>query len=285
MALVYGANIRDGAGVRLTRTGEPDIVGTPVTVDASGRVIATTFDLTGRSPGIWNVTVANPDGTPATREGAFTVEPGGAPRLWSGVVGPTRIALNRPSRFYLFFGNWGNVDAFAVPVGLTLPRDFRPSLGFPIAPPPEQPGQVQTDWSATPITVDVGPSSDYVSIPLLLSVVPAGFSGVLEFTLTATRLGPFGITSGIGSPYFRPGLDPTVVAAALEGAAAYAARTLGTQAFPRGGATERYAIGQLESVVALGVTSLLDTQGRRSQVYSLPQLIIDLAQFGATQAE
>jgi CSLREA domain-containing protein len=284
MALVYGANIRDGAGVRLTRAGQPDIVGDPVAVAAEG-VIATTFDLTGQAPGAWDVTVVNPDGTSATLSGAFTVEAGGGPRLWSDVVGPTRIARNRQARYFVLFGNRGNVDAFAVPVGLTLPRDFRPSLRFPIAPPPAQAGQVPTDWSATPITVDTGPSSDYVSVPLLLPVVPAGFSGVLEFTLTATRTGPFQITSGIGAPYFQPGLNSRVTAASLRAAAAYAARTMGITAFPLNGATEQYAVGQLESVVALGVTSLVDTQGRRSQVYSLPQLIIDLARFGAVQAE
>lgn len=77
--LFTGTGFQPGAGIRLTRTGQPDIVGSGVTV-ISPTQISATFDLrdvyvgsgaTGSST--WNVVVTNSDGQSATRTNWFTV--------------------------------------------------------------------------------------------------------------------------------------------------------------------------------------------------------------------
>jgi hypothetical protein len=75
---VRGSNFQRGASVKLTRTGQPDISATTVSV-LSGSRITCDFDLTGATTGAWNVVVTNPDTRSAKLPNAFTViRPSGA---------------------------------------------------------------------------------------------------------------------------------------------------------------------------------------------------------------
>ncbi len=67
-----GTNFRAGAAVRLTQTGQSDIVATAVTVTPTA--LTCTFDLTGKASGLWDVVVTNSDGQSATLPAAFKVE-------------------------------------------------------------------------------------------------------------------------------------------------------------------------------------------------------------------
>jgi PKD repeat protein len=87
-----GTNFLPGASVSLSRTGSPDIEADPVTVETS-RKISCTVDITGAEPGLWNITVMNPDGQVATLVKAFTIA-NPPPSLTgitpgSGVIGTT----------------------------------------------------------------------------------------------------------------------------------------------------------------------------------------------------
>ncbi|MDV4343621.1 tandem-95 repeat protein [Methanoculleus sp. YWC-01] len=70
-----GTGFVDGATVKLTRTGEPDIVATNVSV-VSPTQITCTLDLTGAAVGPWNVMVTNPSNQSATLTDRFTVNAG-----------------------------------------------------------------------------------------------------------------------------------------------------------------------------------------------------------------
>ena len=70
-----GTGFIDGATVKLTQAGEPEIVATDVSVVSSTQ-IACTLDLTGAATGSWNVVVANPGGQPVTLADGFTVTAG-----------------------------------------------------------------------------------------------------------------------------------------------------------------------------------------------------------------
>jgi PKD repeat protein len=72
IADLAGTGFLNGATVRLTRMGYPDIVATGVSVVSPSR-IACTFDLAGRAAGPWTVVVTNPDGQSATLPQGFTV--------------------------------------------------------------------------------------------------------------------------------------------------------------------------------------------------------------------
>jgi peptidoglycan-associated lipoprotein len=70
---ITGKGFDPKAIVRLTRAGQPDIVGTNVKVN-SPTEIAAAFDLKGKQLGKWNVVVENPNKKIATLVDGFTIE-------------------------------------------------------------------------------------------------------------------------------------------------------------------------------------------------------------------
>jgi hypothetical protein len=67
-----GTDFAEGATVKLTRSGRPDIIAASVVV-ASSAQITCTFHLTGATAGQWNVVVTNPDAQSGTLTNGFTV--------------------------------------------------------------------------------------------------------------------------------------------------------------------------------------------------------------------
>lgn len=72
---LIGADFEEGATVRLVKFGELDIEALHLIVESPER-ISCDFDLTGASPGIWSVTVTNPDEESDTLTDAFTITSG-----------------------------------------------------------------------------------------------------------------------------------------------------------------------------------------------------------------
>lgn len=287
VALIYGTGFLNGATVKLTRNGEPDITGSSVTVAGNGSVLTTSFALTGAMPGLWNVTVMNPDGSSVSRNGALMIEQGGASQVWADIVGPPNIRVGYPARFKIFFGNRGTVDAFATPLVLAISTNVGFTLHFPISPPPSSTGQSPSDWDSAAFTVDSKERPDLAIIPLLLPIVPAGFTGTLEFSLLAPpeRHGQsFQVLFDIGSPYLKPALDPQAKAELLTGARTYAEDTLGVTLPPEViPDLEDYLAAQLQTEVTHGRQALLTSGGTTNEVYSQAHLLIDVARFGAAQ--
>src|SRR5439155_11194254 len=122
-ALVSGNGFVEGSSVRLTRTGQPDIVGSPAQVDEGGSAFAATFDLRGTAAGPWDVVVVRPDSSSRTLVGAFTVQAGGGPDLWVDLPGRA-LRRHGPSLLTIFYGNRGNVDALAVPLQVSFPGQY-----------------------------------------------------------------------------------------------------------------------------------------------------------------
>lgn len=67
-----GSYFQPGATVKLTKTSQPDIPGTPASV-VNSSTITCTFDLTGVVTGTWNVVVTNPDDKSGTLTEGFTI--------------------------------------------------------------------------------------------------------------------------------------------------------------------------------------------------------------------
>lgn len=181
---ISGSGFAQGASVKQVRTGQPDLVGDSVTVGVEGTTIETTFNLTGKSLGLWSLVVTNPDNTTFTLPESFTIEQGRAPKVWVDVVGLNLIRPGRTQSFHVFYGNTGNVDAVGVPLWIAgIPPDATVSPGFEVLPPVPV-DDPTVDFNSVPTTINVG---NEIVMPLLVSVVPAGFTGVIEFKLTITR--------------------------------------------------------------------------------------------------
>lgn len=266
-AVIHGHRFAPGITVKLTRPGSPDIPGTPTSVSADGTVIATAFDLAGRTPGDYALTLTNPDGSSATRSGAFRVDAGGAPDVWAEMIGPVALRRGRWTRFFFVYGNRGNADALGVPIQIAAAPGVDLKLNFSVAPPPANPHQVITDWSTFRTSVDGRPVTDYTIHSFILPLVPAGFTGALEFRVNlpvgGTDVQPLLVPFN-GQPFATadgpdadsdPDIDPEYVRAHVDAAIAYARDVLGTTPPSDVAFLTQYITDQLERMVKHGIES------------------------------
>lgn len=214
---INGSGVVQGATVKLVNGAESDILGNPVIVGADGTTIDTTFDLTGKTRGAWDVVVTNPDGKSFILSNAFTIEEGRAARVWVDIVGLNLIRPGRAQSFHVFYGNTGNVDAVGVPLWIAgIPPDATLDLDFEVLPPVAI-DDPTVDFSMVPTSINVGSE---VVVPLLVSVVPTGSTGVLEFKVTITNGQPIRLRAWTNPPLFRsPPSDDVVDCIAIVGEA------------------------------------------------------------------
>jgi len=272
-ALVHGRGFVDGVTVKLTKPGAPDIVGSPVNASDDGAVLATAFDLSGRMPGDYAVEVTHPDGTTSIRSNAFRVDDGGKADVWSEIVGPVALRPGRWTRFFFVYGNRGNADALGVPIQIGAAPGVTLDLRFSVGPPPANPQQVFTDWATIRTSVDARPVTDYTLHSFILPLVPAGFTGTLEFLIKlapATEFPSPLLVPFMGAPYgspdgpdadAEPDVDPEVVAAHVDGAQRYLRDVLGVTPPLDDGRLSDHVRKQLGRIVRLGMEAWIRNPG------------------------
>ncbi len=283
-ALVFGFPPSAQVTVKLTRAGQADIEADPAVLGGAG-ILSARFDLTGAAPGAWDVVVAGASGAPVVLAGGFTVEAAGAPDLWVDVIGPPFIRLGRPARYTVFFGNRGNVDAVGVPLMLSTPAGFGYRIFAAIAPPPVLPGQARDDWSDVPLTVRTEAGSTSTDVPLLLPILPSGYTGSFQIELTSpVASGSYALLVGIGLPIFTPDLDPAVVATAVAAVQAYLAEDGDVVVIPPATVPvlATYARDQIEAVADQGRAQFMASLGAGLPMHSIARLHLDLVFYGAS---
>jgi len=114
---INGTGFAQGAIVKLIKVGQGDIAGNPVKVGDDGTTIDTTFELTGKTRGTWNVVVTNPDNSTQFLQGGFTIELGQEPHTFVELLGLNLIRPSREQTYWLVLRNEGNTD-IEEPVGL-----------------------------------------------------------------------------------------------------------------------------------------------------------------------
>jgi hypothetical protein len=288
MALLSGGGFAPGTTVALRRAGHADIAGRPVATESAGAALTTSFDLSGAATGSWDVVVTNPDLESATLPGGFTVETPRAADLFAIVVARSGARPGLPARFEVLYGNRGNTDALGVPLTLGLPASFARRFSMAVDAPPAQPGQPFDDYRDVPIEVTADVASEQADIPLLIPIVPAGFTGLLAFTLTppgGTAGTEFRVEAFMGTPWFANGaVRPEVVAQAAARARQFAADRLGLTAGPElDPALIGYETAALELAVTTSRDELVGNVGQSRRVFSVAYLAIDLAGFAAAQ--
>ena len=278
LVLIYGSGFSANSIPKLI-CGSTQVVGNGVTLDNAGSVLSTSFDLTGAASGICDVLVSNPNGTSATRSAGFTIENANAPQLWAQIIGRGAIRAGLTTTYRVFYGNRGNTDALAVPLGLFLTSNVASNLQIlDVSGPPVQPGDLATNWTGVPIKVHSVIAGDSF-VPLLLPVVPAGFTGILEFTVNApgTVHGQtFSLDANIGAPVLSQGnvVDPAFLQDLTNGAHQYALTVLKTT-IPSTADTQlkTYYTNGIQLIVAKGRTALANDLLQASLVYGVAPLM------------
>ena len=141
----YGLSDTDVSGVKLVKTGESDIVGFTVFFDniggssgsTSGVVIAprteisTTFDLTGKSVGLWDVVVELRNGTSIIRPNGFTIEWGQTGRTFVTVLGRSNVRVLSQQNYVIDYENMGNTNGYDFILTVTIPANTQYKISNP----------------------------------------------------------------------------------------------------------------------------------------------------------
>lgn len=283
-ALVSGNGFVEGSVVKLTRAGATSVVGAPTRLDEGGSALYTTFDLRGKPAGAWNVVVVRPDATSVTLANGFTVQPNGSPDLWVDVAPFALPRFGGVARITIVYGNRGSVDALAVPLQISASRRYGFTTVFDIAPPPAQPDQRLVSYDQVPFVLEPS-TGGYTTVPLLLPIVPAGFTGMLQVLLEVpvpSPTAPSTLFVNLDTPYVVATPTDVAVNGLVAGATAYAPRgfhiTIPATLAP---ALRQYVRNQLQLLVEQGRSAFLTSLGTAPQIYSATQLLVDTAVVGA----
>lgn len=204
---INGAGFSQDSTVTLTKDGVADITGESVAVDEDGTGINTTFDLSGKAYGLWNVVVTNNDGTFTFLTDGFTIEEGRSADVWADIVGLNIIRSNRQQTYTVFYGNRGNVDAIWVPLWIGgIPTDSTWKLETEIALPLIA-GLEDIDWADVPIQIN---TPNEIIIPLFVSRIPPGTTRALTFSI-ATSAQTMALRTWVNPPFFHSPLSPETV--------------------------------------------------------------------------
>src|ERR1041385_7845356 len=230
-AILTGDSFTTGIQVKL-QCGGNEIPGISPTVDSTSSVITTSFDLTGAPLGPCDAVVTQTDGTSAVGSGILQVETPSAPQLWAQLIARDAIRVGKRTRIQVLYGNRGNTDALDVALGISMTTNLGSGANFNVGAPPPQPGDLPTDWSKVTLAA-VSKRAGRTFVPLLLPVVPTGFTGVLEFTIdppVSVHGQQYSIEASIGPATVGPDLtpDPVMLADLVAGTKSYAQRFLGT---------------------------------------------------------
>ncbi|MBI5149585.1 MAG: hypothetical protein HZA28_02275, partial [Candidatus Omnitrophica bacterium] len=116
--IISGSVFVDGSTVKFARSGQADIVGDSLNLSDNGTKLTATFNLTGQTRGDWDLAVTHPDGSTISLPNGFTIEEGRAPELWVDIIGQAQIRPGREQKYWIAYGNSGNVDVVSAYVFL-----------------------------------------------------------------------------------------------------------------------------------------------------------------------
>ncbi len=190
---VTGAGFQTGASCQLKLNGTL-INATKVSVSPTGTSLTCTFPLTGAAAGAYDVVVTNPGGGSSfTKPAAFTVQSGGAPKLWVNIVSRPKIRTGVPSSVVVTYGNSGDVDAYMTHLVITMPQNIQATYTIGVPP-----------GLASGTTVPTSTNQNGLNqISLLLPRIAAGASGSFQMQITdPTNNDTYQLTAGISKPWF-----------------------------------------------------------------------------------
>jgi hypothetical protein len=173
MVTVVGSGFQSDTNLKLSCDGQPDLVGSNISVSPDGRTLTAALKLTETSPGLCHIVITNSDGRTITDPSPFTVELGGSRALWMDIVGPQQMRAGGSQNYYLVYGNTGSIDA--VQIVLSVMIDSVLSL------------QLRSDQN--PILIYQDPITRKTLVQFSAPAVAPNGSGVVVFSVSAPPLG------------------------------------------------------------------------------------------------
>lgn len=177
----------DGVGIQAGSTCALSLAGSRVEgqntlVAADGTSSICSVSLAGLVPGLYDISITNPDGTVLKRGGVFTVAAGGASSIEVDIVGTPVLRAGVPSDYQVNVRNTGTVDAYMVPVWLTLSVNMRYTIQV-MTGDPATAGAALDDGAGLYGDPDPASAAERRRVPFILPRVAAG--GVVALRLQA----------------------------------------------------------------------------------------------------
>jgi 6-phosphogluconolactonase len=118
---ILGKSFQQRASVKLTVAGQPDILGTAISVSTSLFMTAR-FDLSGAAPGARDVVVTNPDGSSTSSPRAFNIQSGGASDTSISLIARNVMRGGQAQLLLMAVLNRGNIDSQPSRVWIAFPN-------------------------------------------------------------------------------------------------------------------------------------------------------------------
>ena len=209
---VYGGGFTPGTTFKLSRNGYPDIIGDTTIIPFTG-AIRSTFDLTGKQPGEWDVVVEIPGDTIMTVPNGFTIEGGIPADPWVDVIGRDKVLYNRWYSYDITYGNNGNVDALGVPLWIVVSNAEGIEVnfsGFELVLPK---AAIDSGWTQMKDSVPTYFDTTYMGsnmrfYPFYIPVIPAGQTEIVKMSVKTDQ--NIQVMAWLNPPYYHSPLNPEV---------------------------------------------------------------------------
>jgi hypothetical protein len=192
LELLDSASLSRGGQTRAAEVGQPS---------PDGRAVELRFDLDGAALGSWDLTATFIDGTVRTLPGAVTVEALKPARMSVEMVGRPVFRPGLANPVTLEVTNEGNVDGLGVPLILGgIPQGAQVQPMFELQDPAgsfDSPQLEKADFEQDEDTV-LDEETGTVSLPLLLSRVPAGRTVRFEYQISVPVLSTYQLEATAG---------------------------------------------------------------------------------------
>lgn len=167
-------------------------------ISDDGTIAVALMDLRELAAGAYDVEVSNgANGAALSSPSAFTVVEGGDAKLWLRTVGRPVVRNGVPARYFVNFGNSGEVDAYHVYMFVRFSANTDVKALYDVRAVPSAKTKSQFDRGNYP-KVAIDPETGEKIIVLLIPSIPAGATQSLPIELTVAEQGKFKINASFG---------------------------------------------------------------------------------------
>lgn len=186
---VFGGNLgTEGTEMILRKEGQTDIIGEFLESGSASNLTAT-FDLSNADLGKWDVVVKK-NGAEQILQNEFTIVNYELPNTWANLTGQGAALINRWTTYTINYGNTGNIDAFMVPIQISISSNGTTEIemiDFEIEESEVFKEYINADGSYSNIETIKGTSYDSKLISFIIPVIPANSTSSVHIRIKSSE--------------------------------------------------------------------------------------------------
>jgi hypothetical protein len=196
--LLRGRDLHLLASAKLTRDGVI-ITGEPEAAAEDGRARPVRFNTASATNGAWNLEATFLDGTTRTITPAITIEALRPPSITAELIGRDVFRVGQPTTVSVVVKNTGNVDGLSTPIAISgIPQGATITSLTDLYKPVGPDTNLTTAKSTFNQEADTFTKDGLITVPFVVSRVPAGGSVRLDLQVTVPQASEYAITASAG---------------------------------------------------------------------------------------